>query len=173
MALLTLITYPDPRLKFRSEEVTEINDEVRRQLEDMLDTMYAKGGIGLAGVQVGILKRILVMDIDQDERGERKNPLKMINPEIVWRSEEENVYSEGCLSFPGQYADVVRPASIRIRYLDEQGKAQEVAADGLFATCFQHELDHLDGITFTDHLTRMKRDMIHRKLLKQQKPATV
>jgi peptide deformylase len=169
MTILPLVTYPDPRLKFRSEPVAAVDDATRQLLKDMLDTMYHKGGIGLAAVQVGILKRIMVMDVEQTDRGDPHTPLEMINPEIIWESPETNVHNEGCLSFPGQYAEVIRPASVRIRYLDAQGTTQEILAEGLLATCFQHELDHLNGITFPDHLSRMKRDMIHRKLLKEQR----
>ena len=169
MTVLPLVTYPDPRLKFVSEPVETVTDEVRQQLNDLMDSMYASGGIGLAAVQVGILKRMLVIDVEQSERGQPGKPLKIINPEIFWQSEAESVYQEGCLSFPGQYADVVRPDAVKVRYLDENGKSQELFADGLMATCLQHEMDHLNGITFTDHLSRMKRDMIHRKLLKNQR----
>jgi peptide deformylase len=169
MAILPLVTYPDPRLKIASEPVAALTDDVRQLVQDMLDTMYAKGGIGLAAVQVGHLKRILVMDVDQDERGVPVKSLVLINPEIIWESDEISVYKEGCLSFPGQYADVERPDRVRVRFMDQQGKMQELEADELLATCLQHEMDHLNGITFTDHLSRMKRDMIHRKLIKEQR----
>lgn len=173
MAILPLVTYPDPRLKFQSEPVDKIDETVRQQLDDMLETMYDSNGIGLAAVQVGIMKRMLVVDIEQEERGKPASPIKIINPEIISCSDDESVYNEGCLSFPGQYAEVVRPERIKIRYQDENGKKHELTADGLLATCLQHEIDHLDGVTFTDHISRLKRDMIHRKLKKQNKLSEV
>ncbi len=171
MAILPIVTYPDPRLKEISSPVERVTDEVRSQLNDMMETMYASGGIGLAAVQVGIMQRMMVMDVDQTERGEPVSPIKLVNPEVIWESEETHTYQEGCLSFPGQYADVTRAEKVRIRYMDEQGELRELEADGLLAICIQHELDHLNGITFTDHLSRMKRDMIHRKVKKEQKLA--
>lgn len=180
MAVLKLVTYPDPRLKLVSEPVHEVNDEIRRMLDDMVETMYASEGIGLAAVQVGILKRMLVMDVAQREDGDSSplrgesasgapgNVLKLINPEIVEESDDESPYTEGCLSFPGQAAEVVRPAKVTVNYLDEHGQKQTLHAEGLLATCVQHEIDHLNGITFVDHLSRMKRDMVLRKLKRQQ-----
>jgi peptide deformylase len=173
MTILNLVTYPDPRLHFRSEPVADIDDETRRQLDDMLETMYDSAGIGLAAVQVGIMKRMLVIDVEQEERGKPVKPIRIINPEIISESDDESSYDEGCLSFPGQYAEVIRPASIKIKYLDENGKNNELEATGLMATCLQHEIDHLNGITFTDHISRLKRDMIHRKLKKQKKTSEV
>jgi len=169
MARLDLVTFPDPRLKFVSEPVEKIDEATRQTLEDMLETMYACGGIGLAAVQVGILKRMLVMDIEQTEDVTPGKPIKMINPEIIEHSESSSPYNEGCLSFPGQVAEVKRPEAVTIRYLDEQGKEQTLKAEGLLATCVQHEIDHLNGVTFVDHLSRMKRDMVLRKLKRQQR----
>jgi peptide deformylase len=169
MAVLQLVTYPDPRLKFVSEPVTEFNAGLKQFVQDMYDTMYKEGGIGLAAVQVGRLERILVVDIEQDERGTPVNPMTFINPEITWESEACQTYKEGCLSFPGQSADVVRPDEIKLTYQTETGEKKELHATGLMAICLQHEMDHLNGITFTDHLSRMKRDMIHRKLLKEKR----
>jgi peptide deformylase len=133
----------------------------------MLDTMYLAPGIGLAAPQVGVTKRILVVDVAPKDAP--REPIRMANPEIVWRSDELAVYEEGCLSLPEQYADVERPAKIRVRYLDEKGETQEREADGLLATCIQHEMDHLDGVIFVDHLSALKRKMILRKLTKQKK----
>ncbi|MBI1275949.1 peptide deformylase [bacterium] len=169
MSILPLVTYPDPRLKFISEPVTTFNDELKQFVKDLYDTMYKEGGIGLAAVQVGRLQRILVLDIEQDERGTPVKPMVFINPEITWESEAFQTYKEGCLSFPGQYADVDRPDEIKLTYQTETGEKKEMHATGLMAICLQHELDHLNGITFTDHLSRMKRDMIHRKLLKEKR----
>jgi peptide deformylase len=167
MAVLPIITAPDPRLKVKCEPVAEVDAAIARLMDDMLDTMYLAPGIGLAAPQVGITKRILVVDLSPKD-GPRE-PIRMANPEILWRSEELAVYEEGCLSLPEQYADVERPAQIRFRYLDENGAMQEREADGLLATCIQHEMDHLDGIIFVDHLSALKRKMILRKLTKQKK----
>ncbi len=165
MAILDIITLPDPRLKLVSEPVAEVNDEIRRFLDDMLETMYDAPGIGLAAIQVGVPKRIVTLDLSRE--GEEKTPMFLINPEILWSSEEENAYQEGCLSVPDQYEDVVRPSKVRVKYLDRDGKAQEIDADGLLATCLQHEIDHLNGIVFVDHLSRLKRERIAKKFVKQ------
>jgi len=170
MALLPIITAPDPILETVSTPVEQVTDEVRQQLDDMLETMYAAPGIGLAAIQVGITKRMLVIDVSRE--GEDKNPLFIINPEITWASDDDSVYEEGCLSLPEQYADVERPAEIKVSYLDRNGEHQELHADGLLATCLQHEMDHLDGILFVDHISALKRNMILRKLLKQKRLAT-
>lgn len=167
MAVLPIITAPDPRLKAACEPVAEVDAEVARLMDDMLDTMYLAPGIGLAAPQVGVTKRVLVVDVSPKE-GPRE-PIRMANPEIVWQSEELATYEEGCLSLPEQYADVERPAKVRIRYLDETNTQQELEAEGLLATCLQHEMDHLDGIIFVDHLSALKRKMILRKLAKQKK----
>ena len=129
--------------------------------------MYAAPGIGLAAPQIGVMKRVVVMDVSDDK--EKPQPLKLVNPEIIWESEDTSVYQEGCLSIPEQYADVERPAEVGLRYLDENGKEHEIEADGLLATCIQHELDHLDGILFTDYLSALKRNMILKKVQKLQK----
>lgn len=169
MAILPLVIAPDPRLKTKSEPVARIDDEIRTLAADMFDTMYAERGIGLAAVQVGVLKRLLVADVTwRDEEGPGKQHA-LVNPEIVQPSEELNVYKEGCLSFPEQFADVTRPKSVRVRYLDLQGKQHEEDFDGLLATCVQHEIDHLNGIVFVDHISTLKRDMIIRKLNKMKK----
>lgn len=169
MAILPLIIAPDPRLKQKSAPVETVNDEVRQLLNDMMETMYHAGGIGLAAVQVGIHKRLIVVDVDQDDRGTPGNPIKLVNAEIVENSTENNVYKEGCLSFPDQFSDVTRPKTVTIKYLDENGAAQTLQADGLLATCIQHEIDHMNGITFVDHISSLKRDMIIKKLQKAKK----
>ncbi|AJD50179.1 peptide deformylase [Thalassospira xiamenensis M-5 = DSM 17429] len=167
MALRDILIVPDPRLKQECEEVAQVNDEIRELLDDMLETMYAAPGIGLAAPQIGVMKRVVVMDVSDDK--EKPQPLKLVNPEIIWESEDTSVYQEGCLSIPEQYADVERPAEVGLRYLDENGKEHEIEADGLLATCIQHELDHLDGILFTDYLSALKRNMILKKVQKLQK----
>ncbi|MGD8810565.1 MAG: peptide deformylase [Gammaproteobacteria bacterium] len=167
MAVLPIITAPDPRLKVKCEPVAQVDSAIARLMDDMLDTMYLAPGIGLAAPQVGVTKRILVIDVSPKE-GPRE-PIRMANPEIVWRSEALAIYEEGCLSLPEQYADVERPEKVRVRYLDEKGAAQEREAEGLMATCIQHEIDHLDGVIFVDHLSALKRKMILRKLTKQKK----
>jgi len=167
MAVLPIITAPDPRLKRISEPVAKVDAEVRRLMDDMLETMYVAPGIGLAAPQVGALKRVIVLDIARD--GDKPTPLKIANPEILWVSDDDAVYNEGCLSLPDHYADVSRPAACKIRYLDYQNEVRLLEAEGLLATCVQHEMDHLDGILFVDHLTALKRNIILRKLLKAKK----
>ena len=173
MALLPILTAPDPRLKTISEPVVEVNDEIRKLVDDMFETMYEAPGIGLAAIQVGVQKRLLVVDvIGKNDEENDPDPIALINPEITWVSDDDSVYEEGCLSVPAHYADVVRPAEITVKYLDRDGKEQELHADGLLATCIQHEIDHLDGILFVDHLSALKRNMILRKLLKLKKQAS-
>ena len=167
MAKLDIITLPDPRLKLVSEPVTRVDAEIRRILDDMLETMYAAPGIGLAAVQVGIPKRLVTLDVSRE--GEEKAPLFLVNPQITWVSEETNVYQEGCLSVPEHYDDVVRPARCRVTFLDRDGSPREIEADGLLATCLQHEIDHLDGVVFIDHLSRLKRERIAKRFAKQAK----
>jgi len=167
MALLPILTAPDPRLKQTAKPVAAVDDAVHQLMTDMLETMYRAPGIGLAAPQVGVLQRVIVLDIARED--EKPQPLLMANPELVWVSDEDAVYNEGCLSVPDHYADVARPAAIKVRYLDENNKARELEAEGLLATCIQHEIDHLDGILFIDHLTALKRNIILRKLLKAKK----
>lgn len=170
MAILPLVIAPDIRLNTASTPVPEVNDEVRDLLDDMVDTMYFSRGIGLAAVQVGAMVRVIVVDVNwrEDEDATRK-ALKLVNPELVWTSDDAAIYKEGCLSFPEQYSDVARPTQCRVRYLDEDGKSQEIEARGLLATCLQHEIDHINGIVFVDHISRLKRDMILKKLAKLKK----
>ena len=167
MALREILIVPDPRLKKECEPVKEVNDEIKTLLNDMLETMYAAPGIGLAAPQIGVMKRVVVMDVSDDK--DKPEPLKLINPEIIWESEETSIYQEGCLSIPEQYADVERPAEVGMRYIDENGETHEIEADGLLATCIQHEIDHLDGVLFTDYLSALKRNMILKKVQKLQK----
>ena len=169
MALLPILTAPDPRLKKVSVPVKSVDASVRKLMDDMLETMYQAPGIGLAAPQVGVLKRVIVLDIARE--GEEPQPLRLANPEVVWVSDEDVTYNEGCLSVPEHYADVARPKACRVKYIDHENKRQEIAAEGLLATCLQHEIDHLDGVLFIDHLTSLKRNIILRKLLKAKKAA--
>lgn len=169
MPILPIKIAPEPVLKQVAQPVDTVDDSIRTLLDDMLDTMYNAHGIGLAANQVGVLKRVIVVDVEQEGNHEPGKPIKMVNPELVEKSAELFTYQEGCLSFPQQYGDVDRPAKILVRYLDEHGKKQEMQAEGLLATCIQHEIDHLDGINFVDHLSKLKRDMIVKKLTKGKK----
>ena len=164
MALLPIIVAPDPRLKVKCGDVIEVTDDLRQLMDDMLETMYDAPGIGLAAPQVGVTKRIIVVDIS---RGESDNqPYKMINPEVIWYSDELVDYEEGCLSLPQQYAEVRRPSGIHLTYIDPFGITQELKTTGILATCIQHEIDHLDGKLFVDHISKLRRDLIIRKLKK-------
>lgn len=167
MAIRSIITAPDPRLKIVSKPVRRVDDEVRRLLDDMRETMYSAPGIGLAAVQVGVPVRAIVMDLARD--GEGPSPLHVVNPEVTWVSEDDAVYEEGCLSLPEQFADVARPAAVKVSYLDYHGVRQEIDANGLLATCLQHEMDHLEGVLFVDHLTALKRNIILRRLVKARR----
>lgn len=168
MAVLPIIETPDPRLKVVSEPVAVVDDGMRALIDDMFDSMYAAKGIGLAAVQIGVARRVLVIDL---QREDVREPRVFINPEIIWESEEFSIYNEGCLSVPEQYADVERPAAVKVKYLDASGKFCEEELGGLLATCLQHEMDHLDGVLFIDHLSRLKRDMLLRKLAKMRREA--
>jgi peptide deformylase len=165
MTLRTILIHPDPRLKTVCKPVADITDDIRRLAEDMLATMYDAPGIGLAAPQVGVLGRMLVMDCVKGE-DEAPKPIVLINPEITWSSDERSTCNEGCLSIPEQYADVERPASVKVRWLGVDGKDHEEQFDDLWATCVQHEIDHLDGKLFIDYLSPMKRQMITRKMQK-------
>jgi peptide deformylase len=175
MAVRPILTAPDPGLKTVSTPVEKVDAEIRKLAEDMADSMYAADGIGLAAVQIGVPKRVIVMDLEQDKKDgkpTKKNWRVFINPKILWASEEKAVFEEGCLSVPEIYDDVERPARIRAEYLDLDGKRVEIEADGMLATCLQHEMDHLEGILFIDHLSRLKRAMLVKKLTKAKKLAT-
>jgi peptide deformylase len=169
---LDIITLPDRQLRAKSAPVERVDDEVRRFLDDMLETMYEAPGIGLAAVQVGVPRRMVTVDVaKREDEDADPDPLFLINPEILWRSDERAVHEEGCLSIPEYYAEVERPASVRVRYLDRDGNLQEIEADNILAVCLQHEIDHLDGTLFIDHLSKLKRDMVIRKFTKQAKIA--
>jgi peptide deformylase len=167
MTIRPILTAPDPRLKAVSQPIETVDDEIRKLADDLLETMYAADGIGLAAIQVGAPKRMLVMDIAQ-AKGERE-PMLFINPKILWASEETVKMEEGCLSVPEIWDDVERPAKIRAEYLDRDGKVHTLEADGLLACCLQHEMDHLDGVLFLDHLSKLKRSIALRKLAKAKR----
>jgi len=172
MAILPILEAPDPRLRTISKPVEGVDDDLRVLIADMFETMYDAPGIGLAAVQVGVPKRVLVIDLQEQEDEEGKpirKPLVFINPELFDPSEELSVYNEGCLSVPEQYAEVERPAVIHARWLDEKGATHEERIEGMLATCLQHEMDHLEGILFIDHLSRLKREMVMKKLEKARK----
>jgi peptide deformylase len=167
MAQLSIITAPDPRLKIKARPVPAVDAQVRRLMDNMLDTMYQAIGIGLAAPQVGQSSRVIVLDVARE--GDKPQPIKLANPEILWSSPELVTFSEGCLSLPEHYADVTRSAEVRLRYLDQENEIREMHAKGLLATCLQHEIEHLDGILFVDHLSLVKRGMILRKLAKAKR----
>jgi len=174
MTVLTILEVPDPGLRAVASPVSEVDDSIRATLADMFETMYAARGIGPAAIQVGIEKRLVVIDLQEpeEEGGEPvRKPVAFVNPELLWVSDELAVYNEGCLSIPEQYAEVARPARCRVKWLDGDGKPHEQEMDGLMATCIQHEIDHLNGVLFTDHISRLKRDMIMKKLAKARKAA--
>ncbi|SDG21347.1 peptide deformylase [Thalassobaculum litoreum] len=167
MAKRPIIWAPDPVLKTKCTPVSAVDDEIRALMDDMLDTMYAAPGIGLAAPQVGVTKRVIVVDVS--EKDEPNAPICLANPEIVWKSDETAPHEEGCLSLPDLYADVERPVAVQVRYLDRDGASQELAAEGLLAICLQHEIDHIDGILFVDHLSALKRNMFLKKMVKAKK----
>ena len=167
MTIKKILIEPDPILRKKCESLEKVDDQVRKLMDDMLETMYKAPGIGLAAIQLGILKRIVVIDISKEN--EKQNPLFLINPVITKKSKNTSIYEEGCLSIPGQFAEIERPAECTLRYINYQGKNKELKADGLLATCIQHEVDHLDGILFIDYLSKLKKDMIIKKLVKQKK----
>ena len=169
MTARPILTAPDPRLQAVSMDVERVDDEIRALVTDMTDSMYAAEGIGLAAIQIGVAKRILVIDLDQKEG--QKNPRAFINPKITWASEEMAVFEEGCLSVPEIWDDVERPARVKAEYLDIDGKPQTLEADGLLATCLQHEMDHLNGVLFIDHLSRLKRERAVAKVKKNARLA--
>ena len=168
MSKLEIITLPDRQLRLASDPIERVDDDLRKFLDSMLETMYEAPGIGLAAVQVGVPRRVITVDVATREEEEAKpNPLFLINPQILWRSDDLAVAEEGCLSIPEYFAEVERPASVRIGYLDRHGKPQEIEADGMLAVCLQHEIDHLDGRLFIDYLSKLKRDMVIKKFTKQ------
>jgi peptide deformylase len=167
MTIRTILTEPDPFLRQKSTKVDEVNNEIRILMDDMLETMYKAPGIGLAAIQVGVPKRVIVIDLSRDD--EKKNPLYFINPEFISSSDNNATYEEGCLSVPGQFAEINRPDKCRVKYLDYHGNEKILDAEGLLATCIQHEVDHLEGILFIDYLSKLKKGMIVKKLSKQKK----
>jgi peptide deformylase len=167
MAIRPIIIAPDPVLKAKAKPVENIDGGIVRLMDDMLETMYKAPGIGLAAPQIGILQRVIVVDVA--EKDEEPQPFAMANPEILWQSDETSVHNEGCLSLPDHYADVTRPKQVRLRYIDRDGEVRELDADNLLATCVQHEIDHLNGVLFIDHISLLKRNMIMRKLQKAKK----
>jgi peptide deformylase len=169
MALRDILILPDKRLRQVSEPVKKIDIGIRKLVEDMFETMYEAPGIGLAAIQVGEPKRVITMDLAKKE--EPKNPQVFINPEVLWTSEDKAIYEEGCLSIPEYYSDVERPGQVKVKYLDLEGKPRELEATGLLATCLQHEIDHLNGVLFIDHLSKLKRDRVLKKFSKAAKRA--
>jgi len=167
MSKRKIVIEPDPILRKKSETLEKVDDELRGLLDDMLETMYSAPGIGLAAVQLGILKRLIVIDVSKEK--DKKNPLFLINPEIIYKSKSTSIYEEGCLSLPGHFAEIERPAECHIKYIDYNGKDQQIKANGLLSTCIQHEVDHLNGVLFIDYLSKLKKDMILKKLVKHKK----
>ncbi|MBY0281759.1 MAG: peptide deformylase [Alphaproteobacteria bacterium] len=167
MARLTVLTVPDPRLRIKAEPVAQVDEAVHQLMADLMETMYAEDGAGLAATQVGINKRVIVFDIS--EHLPHLPPMKMANPEIIWRSKETVIEAEACLSVPEQFANVKRHKSVRVRYLDEHNQSQELEGEDLLAKCLQHEIDHLDGIVYIDHLSTLKRQLILQKVQKLKK----
>ena len=167
MAVREIIILPDKRLRLKSQPVKKVDREIKVLVDDMFETMYDAPGIGLAAIQVGIPKRVVTMDLAKKEEGHQ--PRVFINPEILWTSEETATYEEGCLSIPEFYEEVERPAQVRVKYLDLEGREQVLEADGLLATCLQHEIDHLNGVLFIDHISKLKRDRVTKKFAKAAK----
>jgi len=177
MALREILTEPNKLLREKSLTVESVDEDLQKLMDDMLETMYAAPGIGLAAIQIGIPKRVIVLDIgwrdksentSDEKQVERKNPIYFVNPEIITKSENNSTYEEGCLSVPGQFAEIVRPDKCYVKYLDYYGQPKELAAEGMLATCIQHEMDHLEGILFIDYLSKLKKSMIVKKLIKQK-----
>ena len=166
MSIRKILTEPDPFLRQKSVEVDFVNDETRKLMDDMLDTMYAAPGIGLAAIQIGVPKRVIVIDISKEEE---KKPFYFINPKIIFKSNNNSTYEEGCLSVPGQFAEIDRPNQCHVEYLDYYGHKKELKIEGLMATCIQHEMGHLEGILFIDYLSKLKKSFIVKKLSKQKK----
>ena len=167
MALRKILTEPNKILREKSMPVEKIDEDLQKLMDDMLETMYAAPGIGLAAIQVGVPKRVIVLDIAPKD--EPRNPIFFVNPEIIKKSDNNSTYEEGCLSVPGQFAEIDRPDKCHIKYLDYHGQSKEIKAEGMLATCIQHEMDHLEGILFIDYLSKLKKSMIIKKLSKQKK----
>jgi peptide deformylase len=169
MAVRDILKLPDKRLRLVSEPVKNIDAGIRALVDDMFATMYAAPGIGLAGIQIGVDKRVVVMDLSKKD--DTHKPQVFINPEVTWASQEKATHEEGCLSIPEYYEEVERPSEVKVKYLDLDGKMREISADGLFATCIQHEIDHTNGVLFIDHISRLKRDRVIKKFIKAAKAA--
>jgi len=167
MALRDIIIIPDKRLRQKSETVAQIDKPLRKLVEDMFETMYAAPGIGLAAIQIGVAQRVVTMDLAKKD--DPKEPQVFINPEIVWSSDDKSTYEEGCLSIPEYYEEVERPAAVKVKFIDLDGKPQEIEATGLLATCLQHEIDHTNGVLFIDYISKLKRDMVMKKFKKAAK----
>ncbi len=167
MAVREIVKLPDKRLRLKSELVKRIDSSIRKLVDDLFETMYAAPGIGLAAIQIGVPKRVFTMDLSKKE--DNHEPLVLINPEITWTSKETSKYEEGCLSIPDYYEEVERPAQVKVKYLDLDGKAQEIEASGLLATCLQHEIDHTNGVLFIDYISKLKRDRVIKKFAKAAK----
>ncbi|WP_273717474.1 MULTISPECIES: peptide deformylase [Bartonella] len=172
MPIKSLVTLPDPILREVSKPIDQVDTALQKLADDMLETMYNAKGIGLAAIQIGIPLRMLVIDVSGNSEDKQKKPFVIINPEILWLSDERNIYKEGCLSIPDYFAEVERPKRLRVRYQNREGKQKEIEADNLLATCLQHEIDHLDGRLFIDHISKIKRDMVIRKFKKRAKEKT-
>ena len=170
MALRPILCLPDPQLRATSEKVGVVDDEVRALMDDMLETMYAAPGIGLAAIQIGVAQRVVTMDLAKKD--DPPEPRVFINPEVTWSSAEKSTYEEGCLSIPEYYEEVERPQAVKVKYLDLEGKPQEIEATGLLATCLQHEIDHTNGVLFIDYISKLKRDMVMKKFKKAAKLGT-
>ena len=167
MAVKKILSIPDPILREKSIPVKKVDKDIKNLMDDMIETMYNAPGIGLAAIQIGIPKRVIVMDISKDK--DKKNPMFFINPKIIWKSKVLSTYEEGCLSIPNQFAEVQRPDKCHFKYLDYNGNEKEIKAEGLLSTCIQHEIDHLDGILFIDYLSKLKKDIIIKKVSKNKK----
>ena len=167
MAIKKILSIPDPILREKSIPVKKVDKDIKNLMDDMIETMYNAPGIGLAAIQIGIPKRVIVMDISKDK--DKKNPMFFINPKIIWKSKVLSTYEEGCLSIPNQFAEVQRPDKCHFKYLDYNGNEKEIKAEGLLSTCIQHEIDHLDGILFIDYLSKLKKDIIIKKVSKNKK----
>ena len=167
MTIKKILTLPDPILRKKSSNVVNVDNDLRQLMDDMLQTMYDAPGIGLAAIQIGVPKRVVVMDLAKND--EKKNPMYFINPEIIWKSNVNSSYEEGCLSIPNQFAKIDRPDKCHIKYLDYNGHEKEIKAEGLLSTCIQHEIDHLNGVLFIDYLSKLKKDIIIKKVTKDKK----
>ena len=167
MTVKRILTIPEPLLRKKSSRVEEVNNDIQKLMNDMLETMYKAPGIGLAAIQIGVPKRVVVIDISKEEN--KKKPMYFVNPEVTWKSDVNAIYEEGCLSIPNQFAKIERPEKCKVKFLDFNGKEKEIKAEGLLATCIQHEIDHLNGVLFIDYLSKLKKDIIIKKLSKNKK----